>query len=154
MIMLSLIVLFIFGVNEGQGTSLDCNLKGVCLVSFLSPYCALKTNVYSPHFQGEVISEQVTLDINYCWFLCQSAETCSWLSYDSASQNCILLSTCPEINELDNYTSSQLECKYPHYSKCFNKSFIFGIIHLFKGMPFSSFLRNSIDNYKRNRTDD
>ena len=128
MTMLYLIFLFIFGILENQGASLECNLKGVCLVSFLKFFFLTIFEYIQSNFQGEVISEQITLDINYCWFLCQTTETCSWLSYDSLSQNCILSSTCPELNELDHYISSQLECKYPHYSKCFSK------YHLFSGL--------------------
>ena len=65
-----------------------------------------------------------------CLNLCKGEVTCQWFSYDLTQRICILLYTCPELNEnFKDYLSGEVDCpnqagKYQNFKFkliCFQK---------------------------------
>ena len=62
-------------------------------------------------FQGEIIESYVIPKYDECLNLCKGEVTCQWFSYDLRQRICILLYTCPELNEnFKDYLSGQVDC--------------------------------------------
>ena len=85
-----------------------------------------------------------------CWKSCQATPTCSWLSYSSNLELCLLFSECPEIEEEKDFLSSQVEC-YPDsnqgkHTKIYNyihfmiySSILFtGKVLIYSGSPYEN----------------
>ena len=62
-------------------------------------------------FQGEIIESYVIPKYDDCLNLCKGEVTCQWFSYDLTQRICILLYTCPELNEnFKDYLSGEVDC--------------------------------------------
>ena len=58
-----------------------------------------------------VVSES-TESIIECWNLCQSTENCFWFSFSQLMKTCLLFNICPEIDENENFVTSEVDCTY------------------------------------------
>ena len=62
--------------------------------------------------QNDPIVSESTENIIECWNLCQSTENCFWFSFSQLMETCLLFNICPEIDENENFVTSEVECTY------------------------------------------
>ena len=70
-------------------------------------------------FQGELSHLDAAKSKNDCWIRCRNDGKCNWFSFDLEDMDCLLFTTCPEIQATSKFISGQKECDYStQYSKC------------------------------------
>ena len=47
--------------------------------------------------KGDVIAESITLGENSCLKFCQKVDGCQWFNYNTKSNLCLALSSCPQM---------------------------------------------------------
>ena len=62
--------------------------------------------------QNSAIVTESTESINECWNLCRSTENCFWFSFSQLLKTCLLFNGCPEIDENENFVTSEVDCTY------------------------------------------
>ena len=62
--------------------------------------------------QNDPIVSESTESIIECWNLCQSTENCFWFSFSQLMETCLLFNICPEIDENENFVTSEVDCTY------------------------------------------
>ena len=106
---------------------LICDVVGKCKVRFtltvfplLNSFHSLVRQLFMCFskmgilFQGEIIESYVIPSKDECLLLCRGEVTCQWFSYDLRQNICILLYSCPELNEnFVDYISGQVNCQNP-----------------------------------------
>ena len=62
--------------------------------------------------QGTILHTETTPDKLSCWSLCKSNDHCAWFSYGNIGNDCILLESCPDIEENQHFISGEKNCQY------------------------------------------
>ena len=60
------------------------------------------------------------MSIFECWSLCHSTQqTCKWFSFSQTLETCLLFNKCPEIDENDDFVTSEVDCQYMQGKICY-----------------------------------
>ena len=106
-LIISLTILATSGKATTSSSYFECNIQGRCEVSFDFP----SRPALQGKFQGNVIDILPSATSNRCLQICKETDICLWYSFSLASQTCITLENCDNLDEADSeFISGQVHC--------------------------------------------